>query len=148
MSRRISSDMAARIASRTVMVTISVPSGISGSFLWRPYEGGGAATGAGVGSSASEQRLVLARALNGLADHRDGRIHFHILGAFGHENGGQRPLIDGFHFHGGLVGFDLGQHVAGLDIVTDFFQPFGKLALFHGGRQGGHQNVRHVGSAS
>ena len=32
-------------------------------------------------------------------------------------------------------------HIAGLDIVADFFQPFGKLALFHGGRQGGHQNV-------
>ncbi|MEJ0041717.1 MAG: hypothetical protein WDM81_05685 [Rhizomicrobium sp.] len=40
-----------------------------------------------------------------------------------------------------LVGLDLGQDVAGLDGVAFLDEPFGKLALLHGGRQGGHENL-------
>ena len=48
-----------------------------------------------------------------------------ILVAEGTENVAvNTPIIDGFHFHGRLVGLDLGQDVAGLDRVTFGFQPF------------------------
>ena len=57
------------------------------------------------------------------------------------EDLGEDSLVDRLDLHGRLVGFDFGQHVAGLDLVAFFFQPFGQFALFHGGRQGGHENV-------
>src|SRR5262249_28591596 len=41
--------------------------------------------------------------------------------------------------HGGLVGLDLGDDVAGLDLVALLLDPLGEVALFHGGRQRGHQ---------
>ena len=50
-------------------------------------------------------------------------------------------IVDGLHLHGGLVGFDLGDHVAGLDRVAFFLKPLGEVALLHRGRQGGHQDI-------
>ena len=46
----------------------------------------------------------------------DGRIHQNIISAFGHQNFAKGAFIDGFHFHCGLVGLDLGQHIAGLHL--------------------------------
>jgi hypothetical protein len=71
----------------------------------------------------------------------DGRIDLHALGAFGNEYLADNAFIDGLEFHRGLVGFDLGQEGAGLDDVAFLDQPFGQLALLHGGRQGGHENL-------
>ena len=50
-------------------------------------------------------------------------------------------FIDGLNFHGGLVGFDLGNDIARLDRVTFLDVPFGKRPRFHGRRQGGHQDL-------
>ena len=46
-------------------------------------------------------------------------------------------FIDGFHFHGRLIGLDFSDHVAGLHIITDLLQPFRELALGHGGESAG-----------
>jgi hypothetical protein len=82
-----------------------------------------------------------------LANHGDGRVHLHVLGAGGNEDRGKRALVDGFHFHRGLVGLDLGDHVAGLHHVAHVLEPLGKLALFHGGRESGHENRWHCASS-
>ena len=75
---------------------------------------------------------------------RDRRIDLHVLGALGHENFQHLALIDGLDLHGRLVGLDLGDDLAGLDRVTRLDVPFGQRALFHRGRQRGHQNVGHA----
>lgn len=49
-------------------------------------------------------------------------------------------FIHGFHFHGRLVGLDLGNHVAGGDLVAFLFKPLGKRAFLHGRGKGGHKN--------
>ena len=51
------------------------------------------------------------------------------------------PSSDGFHFHGRLVGLDLGDDVAGLDRVALFLEPLGEVALLHRRRQRGHENI-------
>jgi hypothetical protein len=73
--------------------------------------------------------------------HGNGRVHRHIVGAFLNQDLADLAFIDGFDFHGRLVGLDLGDDIAGADIVTFLDQPFGQVALLHGGRQGGHQDV-------
>jgi hypothetical protein len=81
--------------------------------------------------------------------HRDHLINRHVRRAFSHHDLGDRPLVDSFDFHGGFVGFDLGDDVAGFDLVALFLQPLGKVALFHRGRQRRHEDVdRHGVSAS
>ena len=54
---------------------------------------------------------------------------------------GNRAFVHGFHFHGRLVGLDLGDHVTGCDLVAFLDQPFGQITLFHGGRKGRHGDV-------
>ena len=61
-------------------------------------------------------------------------VDLHAFGAFGNQNLPDLALIDGFEFHRSLVGFDLGQNIAGLYRVAFLHQPFGQLALFHRGR--------------
>ena len=72
---------------------------------------------------------------------RDDVVDRHVLRTFRHQDLRDRALVDGFDFHRRLVGLDLRDHVAGLDLVALFLEPLGKVALFHRGRQRGHQNV-------
>ena len=88
--------------------------------------------------SARASRLhVLAVA----GQNRDDIVDRHVLRALGHQDLRDRAFVDGFNFHRRLVGLDLRDHVAGLDLVALFLEPLGKVALFHRGRQRGHQNV-------
>ena len=165
-SRRISSAMASRSASRIVMVTISVPSGTSGSGAAAlagastvPVFGGagGCATAGLLAAGDVDDSLLLTRrrgcgGLCGLAvlkrrgilafaeDHRDRRVDRNIIGAFRHQDLAERAFVDRLDFHGGLVGFDLGDHVAGFNGVAFLLQPFGEVALLHRRRQSGHQD--------
>ena len=68
--------------------------------------------------------LALAR------DHADDIVDRHIGGAFRHDDLGEHAFIDGFDFHGRLVGLDLGDHIAGLDRVALLLQPAAKGCLF------------------
>ena len=92
--------------------------------------------------AASARRLhVLAFA----RQHRDDVVDRHVLRAFRHQDLRKRAVVDRLDLHGRLVGLDLGDHVAGLDRVAFLLQPLRKVALFHGGRQRGHQDVdRHT----
>ena len=74
-------------------------------------------------------------------DHdRDRRVNLHASRAFGDQKLANDPLVDGLEFHGGLVGFDLGQDLAGFHRVALFHQPFGQRAFFHRRRERGHEN--------
>ena len=75
-------------------------------------------------------------------NHGDRGIDRDIVGAFRDHDLAEPPLVDGFDLHGGLVGLDLGDDIAGAHRVTLVLQPFGELALLHGRRQRGHQNRR------
>jgi hypothetical protein len=76
-----------------------------------------------------------------LQEHGDRRVDLHALGAGGDQDLAERALIDGLDFHRRLVGLDLGDDVAGLDLVAFVLQPLGKVALFHRRREGGHQDI-------
>ena len=105
--------------------------------------GAGAAASAGFGALARRGLGVFqgGRILAVGEDHGDRRIDRDVVGAFRHQNLAERALVDRFHFHGGFVGLDLGDHVAGFDGVALFLEPLGEIALLHRRRQGGHQNL-------
>ena len=63
----------------------------------------------------------------------NGCIDFHGLRSFGDKKLFDGSFIDRFKFHGGFVGFDLGENVARSDAIAFLHVPFGELALFHGG---------------
>ncbi len=73
-------------------------------------------------------------------DQRDRRVDCHVLGAFGHEDFSERALVDRLDFHRGLVGLDLGDHVAGLHFLALVLHPLGEVALLHRGRERRHQD--------
>src|SRR3954449_4884299 len=77
-----------------------------------------------------EGGLVLAL----LEQERDRLVDLDPLGPTLDENLAQRALVDRLHLHGGLVGLDLGDHVARLDRVALVLQPPREVALGHGGR--------------
>ena len=58
---------------------------------------------------------------------------------------GEDAVIEGFHFHGGFVGFDFGEDVTDFDGVADLFVPFDEGALGHGVREFGHFDVHRHG---
>ena len=145
--------VAQRVAHRLV-ITISVPAGTSGSAGARPRRSvpGLARSStlqpfsspAGASALGAAWRPLLRRGARRLAIGQqggDGRIDLHAFGAFGHQDLADLAFVHGLEFHRGLVGFDFGQNVAGLDGVAFLHQPFGELALFHGGRQRGHQDL-------
>ena len=72
---------------------------------------------------------------------RDNRVDLDVLGTFRNDDLADLAFVDSFHFHGRLVGFDLGNDVAGGDGVAFLDVPFGELALFHGGRERRHGDV-------
>src|SRR5262249_56438648 len=63
----------------------------------------------------------------------------HVIGPFRHQNLAEGTFVDRLDLHGGFVGLDLCNDVAGLDRVTFFLVPLGEVALLHGGRERGHQ---------
>ncbi len=73
--------------------------------------------------------------------HGDQLIDGHVGRALRHNDPGYRAVIDALHLHGGLVGLDLGDHVAGGDLVALLDVPLGQVALLHGRREGGHEDV-------
>ena len=73
--------------------------------------------------------------------HGDHIIHLHALRAGGHKDAAQNAFIHCFHFHRRLIGFDFSDHIAGLDPLAFLLQPARQIALCHGGRKRGHQNI-------
>ncbi len=67
-------------------------------------------------------------------------VHGNVGRAFGDKDLSKFSLVDGFDFHRRLVGFDLGDDIAGLHRVAFLLQPLGKVALLHRGRERGHQD--------
>ena len=66
---------------------------------------------------------------------------------FRHDDLRDRALVDRLDLHRRLVGLDLGDHVAGGDLVALLDVPLGEIALLHRGRQRGHEDVdRHYRS--
>ena len=105
---------------------------------------GGAAAAFGAGALAGRSRRRL-RILALAGQHGDQLVDRHVGGAFRHDDLGQRALVDRLDLHRGLVGLDLGDHVAGLHLLAFLLQPLGEIALLHRGRERGHQDVdRHV----
>ena len=74
-------------------------------------------------------------------DHADHRVDGDIIRTVRHDDLAKQTLIDRLDLHGRLVGLDLGDDVAGLDAVAFLLQPFRKLALLHGRRQRGHEDI-------
>jgi hypothetical protein len=73
--------------------------------------------------------------------HRDDVVDRNVGRALGHQDLRDRALVDRLDLHGRLVGLDLRDDVAGLDLVALLLEPLGKIALLHRGRQRRHQNV-------
>ena len=80
-------------------------------------------------------------------DEGDGRVDLHALRALGHEDAAERALVHRLHLHRRLVGLDLGEHVAGLDLVAFLLVPLGEIALGHGRRQRRHQHLDRHGAS-
>src|SRR5665213_1319082 len=74
-------------------------------------------------------------------EHRDHGIDRHVLRAFRYHDLGERALVDRLVFHRRLVGLDLGDDIARLDLVALLLEPTRQVALFHRGRQRGHEDV-------
>ncbi len=75
----------------------------------------------------------------------DRRVDRDPLRAFRDQDATEDAVVDRLDLHGRLVGLDLGQHVAGGHGVALALQPLGEVALGHGRRQRGHQDLgRHV----
>src|SRR6185295_14987557 len=73
------------------------------------------------------------------------RVDLHALGPLGHQDLADFALVRRLHLHGGLVGLYFRDDVAGLDGLAFLDQPLRELALLHGGRQRGHQDLgRHA----
>ena len=69
----------------------------------------------------------------------DHGIDLDVFGAGRNDDLGENAFVDGFHFHGRLVGLDFGDDVTGRNGVAFLLQPLGNRALFHRRREGGHQ---------
>ena len=69
-----------------------------------------------------------------------GAIDRNVLGALGHQDLAELAVLGRLDLHGRLVGLDLGDEIAGAHLVALAHQPFGELALLHGGRKRGHEN--------
>ena len=73
------------------------------------------------------------RTLTILQQSSDGLIDLHALSTFGHQQFSDTALVHRLEFHGGLVGFDLREDVAGVNLIAFLDEPFCEFALFHGG---------------
>jgi hypothetical protein len=165
LSRRISSAIASRSASRTVSLHHFGAFGQVGIGHGRRLVAGellGAAVGllgtailarSGFGSlghfNRSSRRRRRGRGVLAFArNRRDHGADFYVIGALGDQDRGNRAFIHGFEFHRRLVGLDLGEDVAGLHGVAFLDQPLGEGALFHRGRQRRHLELnRHLSTS-
>ena len=80
------------------------------------------------------------------ADLGDRRVDGDTFGAFLDKDGGELALIHRLDLHGRLIGLDLGDDVAGLDLLADLLEPAGELALGHRRTEGRHQDLRRHGA--
>ena len=101
---------------------------------------------AGVGAAAGAVAPIAEASSPSSEQHGDRRVDLHALRAFGHEDLAERAFVDRLEFHRRLVGLDLGEDVAGLDLVAFLLVPLGELALGHGRRQRRHQDLDRHGA--
>ena len=70
-------------------------------------------------------------------------IDLHAFRTFGHQKFCDAAFVDRLELHRRFVGLDLGQDIAGFDRIAFLDVPLGELALLHGGRERGHQDLSH-----
>ena len=99
------------------------------------------------GAACRRRRLIERRPVLAVAEQqRDRRVDRDALGPVRHQDAAERALVDRLDLHRRLVGLDLGDHVARRDGVALALEPAREVALGHGRRQGGHQDLgRHGG---
>src|ERR1043165_3344851 len=73
-----------------------------------------------------------------LEEERDHLVHLDRLRPLGHDDLAERPLVDRLDLHRRLVGLDLGEDVARLDVVPFLLVPLREVALGHRRRQRRH----------
>ena len=73
-----------------------------------------------------------------LKQNSDGRVDLDAFAAFGNQKRAHNAFVDGFKLHRGLIGFNLCNHIAGLNLIAFFDQPFRQRAFLHRRRQRGH----------
>ena len=103
--------------------------------------GGLAAALAGLGLDFLVRALQFGGVLVLAEQQGDHLVDRHVVGALGDEDLADLALIDRFDLHGRLVGLDLGQDVAGADLVALLDEPFRERALGHGRRELGHGDL-------
>ena len=114
----------------------------SGAGAALPRLGLGFRLGSGLRSAAAIERRGVFALFQQQGDHL---IDGDALGSFLNDDLAERAFIDRFDFHGGFVGFDLGDDVAGLDLVAFLLQPLREVALGHCRRQRRHSDFnRHL----
>ncbi|MND56064.1 hypothetical protein D3C80_471600 [compost metagenome] len=75
----------------------------------------------------------------------DQRVNLDAFSSGRNHQLGNNAFVDSFDFHRRLIGFNLGNHIAGRNLVAFFNQPLGKIAFFHGWRKRWHGDLnRHV----
>ena len=94
----------------------------------------------GRGFSGTGSGLHIRITLAFLSQNGDGGVDLHALTAGLDQQLGDNAFLDSFHFHGGLVGLDLGDDIARFYRIAFLDEPACKRALLHGGREGGHEN--------
>ena len=77
------------------------------------------------------RRFLFAPAFAFAFEQRNNGADLHTLFAFGDKDAADLALVNRFEFHRRLVGFDLGDDVAGLHLIAFFYEPAGKLAFLH-----------------
>ena len=75
------------------------------------------------------------------SDHTDERTHW-CCRALSDQPLAQNSVATRHEFHDGLVGFDLGQHVARFHGVAFVLEPLGQTTFLHRRAQGFHENFR------
>jgi hypothetical protein len=65
----------------------------------------------------------------------------HVGGPFRHHDLCQHPFVRRLDLHGRFIGLNLGDDVAGLDGLPFLLEPFCQVALLHGWRERGHEDV-------
>jgi hypothetical protein len=84
-----------------------------------------------------ERRVVLAF----FEQHRDRLVDLDALRALRNNDFPDAALVDRLVFHCRLVGLDLGDDVAGMDLVALFLEPAGEIAFGHRRRQRRHADL-------
>ena len=98
--------------------------------------------GSGLRTAAAFERGGVFALFQQQGDHL---VDVDALGPFLNDDLAERAFIDRFDFHGGFVGLDLGDDVAGLDLVAFLLQPLREVALGHCRRQRRHSDFdRHL----